>query len=664
MKILVVHNSLLDRSLSSALQRGLEMAHEVRTVVAADQVNPRSLESIVRGTFTEGGPQLIILKPESGERFSFDDLREVKVPKAIFVETISPRLSAREFIALVQAGDISLVFSSYPQLLDEYRGTEIESQIFFLPPCFDPEQFRNWAQEKIYDIGIFFDSATSARSHSEQAILNFLHAQNGLRVFDGTSLADASPSERSRAMNRCRICFTGSGVEKRPRATYFEILASHSLLLADKPFASEMLTLRERDNFVPVTPEEASDLIDRYLRDSVKREALAAAGGEMALQEHSAAVRARELEQAYLMAASEQDFSTDLSVTSSRSTMATTTPIPSTIRLHLGCGHDYKIGYINIDADPNVKTDLCLPLQAIGEHFGGGTVDEILMIHSIAYLTLAEARDFFALSRRLLKPTGSLIIETPNIEKAIEKILTSNGNFFEYLEGVRAFHAFGVDQFERGEKYQPYAFSWSSTHLLAELQEAGFQSVYLAAPETHSDWRDMRVVGIRGELELREKGVATAPLVTTSFVDEVRGGALVVLDSRAGQGASSRVQALTDYLKTQGVRVRIFDLGRDGGVEKLVSEAASADAIYLHQINSLELVERLKQARSGKIVFDISEPLWKPAHRMAGWIELEKLLAAADLVWCENQQLAEYAARFQRTVVIPSTRSELAHASL
>jgi predicted O-methyltransferase YrrM len=169
------------------------------------------------------------------------------------------------------------------------------------------------------------------------------------------------------------------------------------------------------------------------------------------------------------------------------------------LKLHLGCGRDKLPGYINIDTDHASAADLVLDFTKIDQMFAPGSLDEVLMIHSLNYLRLWEARDLFRVIRKLLTSTGKLVIETPNVVQLIERIRTSAGNTSALLEGIRGFHAFGMDQIENREAFNPYAFSWTPEHLMSELHAAGFSDVQILAPQTHSAWRDMRVeaVGVR-----------------------------------------------------------------------------------------------------------------------------------------------------------------------
>lgn len=169
------------------------------------------------------------------------------------------------------------------------------------------------------------------------------------------------------------------------------------------------------------------------------------------------------------------------------------------IRLHLGSGGDYWPGYVNVDADPSATCDLRIDFTRIEEVYPPGSVSEVAMIHSLSYLSLWQARDLFAALHRLFEPGGRLIVEFPDLAKCARAVLDHEYDFTAYLEAVRAIYAFDLSQIERRQPYTPYAFGWSASHLIAELQQAGFREVALLDPQTHGPrpWRDARVEAIK-----------------------------------------------------------------------------------------------------------------------------------------------------------------------
>lgn len=95
------------------------------------------------------------------------------------------------------------------------------------------------------------------------------------------------------------------------------------------------------------------------------------------------------------------------------------------IKLNVGCGTDYKKGWINIDnnSDNNIKKldlnwDLRKPLP-----FPDESVDLIFNEHFLEHLTVKEGVRANKEFRRLLKPGGILRIATPDLENVVNNYL-------------------------------------------------------------------------------------------------------------------------------------------------------------------------------------------------------------------------------------------------
>ncbi len=163
------------------------------------------------------------------------------------------------------------------------------------------------------------------------------------------------------------------------------------------------------------------------------------------------------------------------------------------IKINLGCGAEYKNDWLNIDSDFNVKADIHADFLNLKELFAASSIDEVEMIHSLGYLNLWEARELLQQVHTILKPGAKFILEVPNSEKAISKIMQGCSDLTSYIDGVSAFHASRNGQLERRENYKPYSFSWTPEHLKQELEKSGFKNVSILPPQTHSEWRDMRI---------------------------------------------------------------------------------------------------------------------------------------------------------------------------
>ncbi len=164
------------------------------------------------------------------------------------------------------------------------------------------------------------------------------------------------------------------------------------------------------------------------------------------------------------------------------------------LKLNVGCGPMHLDGYINIDRDPHACADLYLDFTELDGALSPGSVNEVLMVHSLSYLNLWQARDFFSLSCGLLRAGGKLIVELPSIEKCATHLLASQNDPEPYIEAVRGIYAFDPTEISDRVAYTPYAFGWSQWHLEKEVRQAGFAEVAFTAPHYHEQpWRDVRM---------------------------------------------------------------------------------------------------------------------------------------------------------------------------
>lgn len=164
------------------------------------------------------------------------------------------------------------------------------------------------------------------------------------------------------------------------------------------------------------------------------------------------------------------------------------------VKLNLGCGPMHLDGYINIDGDPKACADYYIDFAKLGDAFASQSTSEILMVHSLSYLNLWQARNFFRDAHRLLLPGGNLVIELPSIEKCAARIIESEGDLSSYMEGIRGVFAFDLTEITNQVDFTPYSFGWSAWHLEKELRDAGFSSFLVTEPHYHQQaWRDIRL---------------------------------------------------------------------------------------------------------------------------------------------------------------------------
>ena len=91
------------------------------------------------------------------------------------------------------------------------------------------------------------------------------------------------------------------------------------------------------------------------------------------------------------------------------------------MKLNLGCGKDYKEGFVNIDAFDSTVADKIMPVENLD--FSSNSIEEIQAIQLIEHL--GSLKTIYALAEwfRVLKPGGILVLETPDLEKSFKQFL-------------------------------------------------------------------------------------------------------------------------------------------------------------------------------------------------------------------------------------------------
>lgn len=92
------------------------------------------------------------------------------------------------------------------------------------------------------------------------------------------------------------------------------------------------------------------------------------------------------------------------------------------VKLNLGCGKHYKLGFINVDVSPHVKTDVVWNLDKYPYPLKDNSVDYILAMAIIEHLEDLVA--FMEEAHRILKPGGELRFRTPLAFTVVDSLLT------------------------------------------------------------------------------------------------------------------------------------------------------------------------------------------------------------------------------------------------
>lgn len=86
--------------------------------------------------------------------------------------------------------------------------------------------------------------------------------------------------------------------------------------------------------------------------------------------------------------------------------------------------------------------------------------------------------------------------------------------------------------------------------------------------------------------------------------------------------------------------------------EQIIEMSSGFQVVYLLKVPSIYLVKELRKRSRAKVVFDLTDALWKPFHRRQGWRDLEKILMNVDAVFSDNEYTSAYGRKYNRNVFI------------
>ena len=171
------------------------------------------------------------------------------------------------------------------------------------------------------------------------------------------------------------------------------------------------------------------------------------------------------------------------------------------VKLHLGCGGERWRDFINVDlypADAGVPdssrsgcvADAFADIRALG--LPDDSVDEIFTAHVLEHFVRWEALDMLRDWRRMMKPGGRLVIETPDFTRCVLWLFHPSRRRRDLAR-----KQFYGNQWDRLD-FETHRFVWSARQLQAELRKIGFRQVaFHHKTWTHYPGRDMQMTAIK-----------------------------------------------------------------------------------------------------------------------------------------------------------------------
>ena len=154
--------------------------------------------------------------------------------------------------------------------------------------------------------------------------------------------------------------------------------------------------------------------------------------------------------------------------------------------LHLGSGDFYLQEAVNVDSKLEVYPDVVADVRELP--FSEGTFDSVCAIHLVEHIPYRYLQVFLTEVFRVLKPEGTLIIETPEIVETFKEFVAGD----EETKRSLLSYIFGLDM--EGMKHE---ILYPRVLLEMELKDAGFEGILWEEPRTHQGLPGMRLTARR-----------------------------------------------------------------------------------------------------------------------------------------------------------------------
>jgi len=176
--------------------------------------------------------------------------------------------------------------------------------------------------------------------------------------------------------------------------------------------------------------------------------------------------------------------------------------------LHVGCGlpnpeslHDAFRGpewrELRLDIDAVVRPDILADITGMPE-VPSESVDAVWSSHNIEHVFTHEAPKVFGEFFRVLRPGGQVVIATPDLQRAAERIV--NGRLDEPMYESEAGPIAPIDMLygftksiERGNPFMAHRTGYTARTLTQRLKDVGFVDVRVSRTrQANSLWAEAR----------------------------------------------------------------------------------------------------------------------------------------------------------------------------
>ncbi len=148
------------------------------------------------------------------------------------------------------------------------------------------------------------------------------------------------------------------------------------------------------------------------------------------------------------------------------------------IQLNVGCGRDYKDGFVNIDIDPLVNPDVIMDFtkESLLTRFTADSVDSILAHGIIEHFWRGDAISFLKDCFTLMKLGGKIEFLLPDFDAIIKMSDMSSERMLEFL--------FGAQHINQGPQLYGHKYGHTRQSFSDLLTDIGFTVVHIADAAT------------------------------------------------------------------------------------------------------------------------------------------------------------------------------------
>lgn len=146
------------------------------------------------------------------------------------------------------------------------------------------------------------------------------------------------------------------------------------------------------------------------------------------------------------------------------------------MKINLGCGKDYRDGFVNIDGNYLLPVDIVMDITAknLSSVFKPNSINYIVANDIIEHFPHYEATEILNVLFDILKPGKKIWIKVPDCEVIINSSTFSIEEKLTMLFGGQDISYISKERRTRQSKYFCHKYGWTKDRLTKELSKIGF----------------------------------------------------------------------------------------------------------------------------------------------------------------------------------------------